>query len=137
MIIESGGKVDLRTGNQLHVLHLAAKTGFLGFYLEIIDMLCIDDQVRDSEGLTPLHLAILENQFDFACAIIPICSSFNTQDYKGKSPLHLAVIKEKKKIVKMLKIRGADQGLKDIDGENPVQLAGSNQGIRRILVGFI
>ena len=137
MIIESGGKVELRTGNELHVLHLAAKAGFLGFYLEIIEKFRIDDQVRDSEGLTPLHLAILENQFGFACGIIPICRSFNAQDYKGKSPLHLAVVKEKKKIVKMLKIRGADQELKDNDGDSPVGLAKSNQVIKKILVGCI
>ncbi|KAF3707928.1 Nuclear factor NF-kappa-B p100 subunit DNA-binding factor KBF2 [Channa argus] len=85
--------------------------------------------VQDSNGDTPLHLAIIHQQTGVIQQLIHTLLSsqqqniLNTVNHLQQTPLHLAVITRQVKMVEALLRAGADPGLPDKDGRSPVHLA--------------
>ena len=48
-------------------------------------------EVKNAEGLTPLHFSIVENRLKSVIALLYVGANPDTKAGKGDSPLHLAV----------------------------------------------
>uniref|UniRef100_A0A3Q1HL91 RHD domain-containing protein n=1 Tax=Anabas testudineus TaxID=64144 RepID=A0A3Q1HL91_ANATE len=114
-------------------------TGDVRVLLAIQRHLC---GVQDSNGDTPLHLAIIHQQTDVMQQLIHTLLSsqqqniLNTANHLRQTPLHLAVITRQVKAVEMLLSAGADPSLLDKDGRTPLHLAalaGDNSMLRYLL----
>uniref|UniRef100_A0A665U154 Nuclear factor of kappa light polypeptide gene enhancer in B-cells 2 (p49/p100) n=1 Tax=Echeneis naucrates TaxID=173247 RepID=A0A665U154_ECHNA len=85
--------------------------------------------VQDSNGDTPLHLAIIHQQTNVIQQLIQTLLSgqqqkmLNTANHLQQTPLHLAVITRQVKVVEVLLRAGANPSLVDKDGRSPLHLA--------------
>jgi len=79
-----------------------------------------DINVRDKYEATPLHFAVLKQEFMNVQLLIKFGADVNAQDMRGQAPLHLAVMSiatmpdeydSIKKIIKELLFNGANRGL--------------------------
>lgn len=98
--------------------------------------------VQDTNGDTPLHLAIIHQQTGVIQQLIHTLLSSQQQNILNKpnrlqqTPLHLAVITRQVKVVEILMRAGADPSLLDKDGRSPIHLAalaGDNSTLRPLL----
>ncbi|XP_069579873.1 nuclear factor NF-kappa-B p100 subunit [Brachyistius frenatus] len=98
--------------------------------------------IQDTNGDTPLHLAIIHQQTAVITQLIHTLLSsrqhnvLNTPNHLRQTPLHLAVITRQLKVVEVLLRAGADPSLPDKDGRNPLHLAalaGENTMLRLLL----
>lgn len=98
--------------------------------------------IQDSNGDTPLHLAIIHQQTSVIHQLIHTLLSsqqqnlLNTANLLRQTPLHLAVITRQVKVVEVLLRAGADPSLLDKDGRSPLHLAalaGDNATLRPLL----
>uniref|UniRef100_A0A3P8UTD5 Nuclear factor of kappa light polypeptide gene enhancer in B-cells 2 (p49/p100) n=1 Tax=Cynoglossus semilaevis TaxID=244447 RepID=A0A3P8UTD5_CYNSE len=98
--------------------------------------------VQDTNGDTPLHLAIIHQQVGVVQQLIQTLLSseqrdiLNTTNQLQQTPLHLAVITRQAKVVEALLRVGADPSLLDKDGRSPLHLAalaGDNATLRPLL----
>src|SRR5262249_51233472 len=62
---------------------------------------------KDSEGNTPLHLAVLEGDEKTALQLVQHPELLNVANDKGQTPLGLAVLKRKADLIKLLSSKGA------------------------------
>ena len=79
-----------------------------------------DVNVRDAFQATPLHFAILKQEFMNVQLLIKFGADVNAQDCSGQAPLHIAVMRIAadpddfdvyKKIIKELLFNGANRSL--------------------------
>ncbi len=71
-----------------------------------------DPNVRNEEGLTPLHIAAQKGQGKVADLLLSYGADVNARDYDGWTPLHWAVFWGKTEVVKVLLSHGADVNAK-------------------------
>uniref|UniRef100_A0A1A8CUT9 Nuclear factor of kappa light polypeptide gene enhancer in B-cells 2, p49/p100 n=1 Tax=Nothobranchius kadleci TaxID=1051664 RepID=A0A1A8CUT9_NOTKA len=98
--------------------------------------------IQDTNGDTPLHLAIIHQQTTVIQQLIQTLLStqqnrvLNTANHLQQSPLHLAVITRQPKVTELLLRAGADPSLVDKDGRTPLHLAalGGDTDILRLLL---
>lgn len=84
-----------------------------------------DVNVRDAYQATPLHFAILKQEFMNVQLLIRFGADVNAQDCSGQAPLHIAVMKiahepdeydALKNIIKELLFNGANRSLETDSG---------------------
>ena len=86
--------LDVRTQNRLSVMHLAAQT-----YTGYLSMLVLHNEYsfevspRDNYQATPLHFAIMKQEFMNVQLLIKLGADINAQDIRGQTPLHIAVMR--------------------------------------------
>lgn len=64
--------------------------------------------VKNLNGQTPLHVAILTNNIEIAKYLIEKGADLNIKDCKGQTPLYLAILKNNVEIAKLLIKKGAN-----------------------------
>ncbi|MBP7253331.1 MAG: ankyrin repeat domain-containing protein [Alphaproteobacteria bacterium] len=95
-LLSAGADINIRDGNGLTALHIAALNNFpeIGQYL-ITKGAHID--AADNGGQTALHIASIAGHFDFALKLIGSGANVNLADAGGQTPLHrIADISPKK-----------------------------------------
>ncbi|WP_339047149.1 ankyrin repeat domain-containing protein [Candidatus Mesenet endosymbiont of Phosphuga atrata] len=108
-------------------IHIAARTG----YQDIVKVLLSEDTVNEynHDGLTPFHLAVLNNHIDIVETLIIYChTDINIQDRKnGNTALIFAVQKDNLQIVKFLLKSGADFSKRNKEGKTFNEFAISSE----------
>jgi ankyrin repeat protein len=80
--------------------------------------------LADTEGRTPLHLAILRNQIASASQLIYLFPELlNTQDKYGNTPLHDAVGVDRLEMIEFMLDQGARVNIYNKKNKNPIDLA--------------
>ena len=74
---------------------------------------------KNEHGLTPLHYACFDNNYESAKLLIDLGSDINAVDIDGKSILTYALNSNNIKIIELLIVNGADPNIKDSEGKIP------------------
>ena len=102
--------------------------------LEMIKAVIIDSniQTRDSQGRTPLHIAVL-NKADATIInyLIEKRADINARDKNGDSPLHIAVRNNDRSSGEILLAHGADVFYPNVSGESALKAALVRMGGRQ------
>jgi len=121
LLKDFAASLDVQTHNKLTPMHCAAQT-----YAGYVSILVMQKEwgfpvtVRDNYQATPLHFAILKQEFMNVQLLIKCGAEVNAQDIRGQTPLHLAVMRIAanpddfeifKKIIKELLFNGANREL--------------------------
>jgi ankyrin repeat protein len=96
--------------------------------LEVVQILIdagADVNCRDTDGLSPLHLACHAHALDVCFALIEAGARLDARSVSGRTPLHHAVAEcgGRVELVALLRSRGADADAPDARGVTPGQLA--------------
>lgn len=99
--------------------------------------------IQDSNGDTPLHLAVLHQQSGVVQQLVHTLINgqqqhlLNATNHLRQSPLHLAVSSRQVKVVDLLLRAGADPSLLDRDGRSAVHLAAlsGDSSVLRVVLG--
>ena len=139
---ESGFDINSNSFDGSNLLCLASVSGCV----KVVEFLIekgVDVNVRDNEGKTPLHLAVIipgQNTY-IAKVLLNKGAEINIQDSEGKTPLHLAVSTSGQsiQIAEMLLNKGAEVDIQDKEGKTPLDCAISNgrEEVIEILTGRI
>ncbi|XP_018608609.1 nuclear factor NF-kappa-B p100 subunit-like isoform X2 [Scleropages formosus] len=133
------GRATLTARRMARALLDYCSTGDVRLLLAVQRHLCA---VRDENGDTPLHLAIIHQQLPVIEQLVHAIVSMHqqklldTRNHLGQTPLHLAVITRQPKVVDFLMRAGADPSLFDRDGRSAVHLAatlGDEHTLRAVL----
>jgi ankyrin repeat protein len=82
----------------------------------------------DSDGDTPLHLAVYTNNKAVAALLISKGADVNKTNYKGWTPLHIAASNNFKEIAAMLIKKGADINARDDKDMTPLDRVNNRYG---------
>ncbi|MFP3014819.1 MAG: ankyrin repeat domain-containing protein [Wolbachia sp.] len=83
----------------------------------------VNVNVRDQNGMTPLHYAAKKHNEDIANALIKVGADVNAKDQDGRTPLHWAAIERNEGVANALIKAGADVNAKDDYGRIPLHWA--------------
>lgn len=75
-----------------------------------------DPNVRDEEGRTPLHQAVLGNSVGLIGLLLEAKADVNAADQHGWTPLHFAAQEYLPEIARILLAKGADPNARDDEG---------------------
>jgi ankyrin repeat protein len=74
--------------------------------------------VRDEDGRTPLHQAVLGNSVGLVGLLIEAGATIDAKDHQGFTPLHFAAQEHTPEIARILVAKGADPNARDEDGNS-------------------
>jgi ankyrin repeat protein len=77
-----------------------------------------DPDVRDEDGRTPLHQAVLGNSVGLLGLLLEAGASIDAKDHHGRTPLHFAAEEHAPEIARILLGKGADPNACDRDGNS-------------------
>lgn len=77
----------------------------------------------DLNGMTKLHLAVLNSDSNLAKRLLRQGARINCKNKLGQTPLHLATLNGDIDICQLLLAKGAQSNARDINGDSPIQLA--------------
>ncbi|XP_059068681.1 uncharacterized protein LOC131859143 [Cryptomeria japonica] len=118
MILQYGGKLDVRDKGGRLPLHYAVKNGKKEIVISIFDKCDSEEQFAnagDDEGWTALHLACCHADASIVEMILKYGGNPGVPDKIGRVPLHYAVEYEKEDIVNVMTGRGKSDTVKDND----------------------
>lgn len=90
LLIVKGADNNAKDNNQSSILHWVIKNNKDEFLGPLIAKKETDIHVKDSEGVTPLHLVVMNGNFNIALTLIAKGADIHARDNKGYTPLHLA-----------------------------------------------
>ncbi len=114
LLIEHGAELDIFTSIRLSRSE------------QVIHLLDADEtliNVRDEDGLTPLHLAAQHGHLKLARFLIDHGASVDARDLMGATPLHRAIYEGHTHVVRLLLDRGANVHARDNEGNAPLDAA--------------
>ena len=82
-----------------------------------------DINFRFKDGMTPLHVAVLQGDTELVRLILDLGSDVDPTDAVGNTPLHVAIAAPNHSIVEVLLRYGADVSMRDGYGRSPLELA--------------
>ena len=95
----------------------------------------VDLNARSARGMTPLHLAVLNNEFDITTYLLSKNVDVNASDATGGTPLHYAIQGRHVKIMEILLLRPELNLKMCYEGATPAELAercGWKEGANKI-----
>ena len=108
------------TEESLKFLHEACSRGYYGIVKALLTLPGIKIDELDENECSPLCIAIKDEHFDIAKALIEAGADPNGGSGPYGSPLHLAVVRADLQITDMLIKRGAEVNVADLDGNTPL-----------------
>jgi ankyrin repeat protein len=113
-------------------IHDAAKKG----KVDIVKSLLAENPERintkDKDGLTLLHVAVVQGHMDVAELLIAKGADVNARDEIGDTPLHKATIYRHKDVAELLIAKGADVNAKANNGGTPLDYAEASEALSRL-----
>ena len=105
------------------LLHLATKNGQVSLIKNLLKTK-VDINALNAEGLSPLHLAVIEGNIEVTNLLISEGANIEIKDSKwGSSPLLYACQNGRTKLVQMLLQNGANINSKSYDGSTAIHFA--------------
>ena len=89
----------LRYEDGCSCLHLASKSGCIDICRLLIEACMVDINIRNTPGLTPIHLACLHDHYDIVLYYISQRADMNVQDESGRTPLDYCISPEMRELV--------------------------------------
>ena len=80
----------------------------------------------EQSGMSPLHVAILQNNRDIVELLLEKGADVNLQNNSGDTPLHFAIAGENVELCNLLLNAGADVNLQNENGKTPLHHAVEN-----------
>jgi ankyrin repeat protein/phage shock protein PspC (stress-responsive transcriptional regulator) len=121
LLVLAGADVNAKSKSAGTPLYTAAKEGRVEFAKTLVlagaDANAITD---DKDGLTLLHLAIIENLAEAAKILVSSGANVNAIDNNGDTPLHAAALLGKIELIKFLVSAGANVNAQDNNGDTPL-----------------
>jgi len=112
--------------NGTRPIHVAVLYGLKSLTLKLlrIDPNCLD--LQTSDGRTPLHIAIENEQEGILDLLVQQGASLKTTEEKGRTPLHAAIESGSEIAVTQLVTAGANVNVIQPDGRTPISVAVEN-----------
>lgn len=126
----------VRLGADIHAEDIEGNTALtksISAGLEMLQSVIIDQNIqsRDSQGKTPLHIAVLKRADPTIINyLIAHKADVNARDKNGDSPLHVAVRNNDRASGEILLAYGADVFYPNVAGESPLKAALTRMGGR-------
>ena len=135
-LINSG--IDLNENeNYYHGLapmHYAASRGHIKIVQALLEHGALID-VRgscDNEGITPLMLAVIDNQIAMVSALLAFGADVNASAWDGYTALHLSLYKDNLDLARMLLEANAQVNVKNVSGNFPLHNAIEHTPVERV-----
>ncbi|MBA3751480.1 ankyrin repeat domain-containing protein [Candidatus Dependentiae bacterium] len=80
-----------------------------------------------NNGLTTIHIAVINDHYPIVEALISLPNTINQQDKEGSTPLYLATLTKNERIVKLLLSSGGDVNRANHQGKTPLHEAVENE----------
>jgi ankyrin repeat protein len=96
-----------------------------------------DPNVRDDDGRTPLHSAVLGGSVGLLGLLLEAKAQVNAHDEQGFTPLHFAAQEYEPEIARILVARGADVNAQDQDGSSVLWRAVFSSNGRTEIIHFL
>jgi len=123
LLLDKGGRVDLKNKDGRTPLHLAAQAGREDVARVLLDHKA-DVRGKGPEGREPLHEAAAAGRRPTVALLIDHKADIGARDDNGATPLHLAARENHAEIVSLLLDRGAAVDAKEDSGATPLIEAG-------------
>lgn len=117
---------DSGQGFYMSTLHLFASAGSTEG-VQVLFGIKADPNVKDSNGESPLHYAVLKNHKKVVEMLLNNGGNVNAKSHTGETSLHMALIEEFDEIAALLITRGADVNIPNNRGITPKQVGGFNK----------
>lgn len=105
----------------------------------LVDMKGVDVNQGQNEGLTALHYAIYEEQFEIVDYLLNKGANVNATDDEGVTPLMAAMLWPDAYTIKSLLRHGADKSLRNVHGDSAydylMKFNRKNKAIKNLLIG--
>ena len=105
LLSENQDLVRSTCGGKRTSLHVAVAMGWLNLVECLAHQKGVDLNARSARGMTPLHVAVLNNDFDITTYLLSKNVDINASDETGGTPLHYAVQGRRAKIMEILLLR--------------------------------
>ena len=126
-------------------IHVACEEGHAETVMAMVEQFGADIQIRDSDGETPLHCAVLnpydtngmkskDDYTETARVLITYGADVNVRNGRGETPLHLAARNEYQRIAEILVETGANPTLPDNDSNKPIDLVSTDDTVTRQVI---
>eukprot|EP01121_Diplochlamys_sp_Union-15-3_P019527 TRINITY_DN738_c0_g1_i1.p1 TRINITY_DN738_c0_g1~~TRINITY_DN738_c0_g1_i1.p1 ORF type:complete len:321 (-),score=57.11 TRINITY_DN738_c0_g1_i1:173-994(-) len=114
-------------------LHLATISENESAVMELLEDPETDVNIREAkQGMTPLMLAVSQNQLNLAMSLVEQEANTNVQDYQGRTCLYIAVQSNNLDLTSYLIDNGANANISDIDDVTPLHIAAAMGNVQMV-----
>lgn len=121
--IENGASFDIKGTDGGNIFHIIDGTLANEEMISIIKGKGISINEMDNYGNSPLHIAILEGEREYATSLINQGADINLKNNLELSPLHLAAFLDDDEAAKYLLNKGAEIDIRGNSGYTPLHIA--------------
>jgi 26S proteasome non-ATPase regulatory subunit 10 len=132
-LLASGATATVRTSTGATAMHL--HKGRAAMVELLLGVAPATKNVRDLQGVTPLHRAAGPGFLDAARALLAAGARADVADKSGNTPLHYACEEDRPEMVTLLLEHGADALATNEEGKTGVQVAPKWKG-ERVIAAF-
>lgn len=133
LLIAGGADITLRNDIEQGLLHLAPSRE-VG---EILMAMGADPDVKDAEGVTPLHHATMRGDLPLLTLLIEFNADVNRADNGGLTPLHLAAQYDHAAIAEFLLGQKADPDRQTLEGDTALHRCSSSRNHPRQVAALL
>jgi len=121
--IQNGAGSEIKGSNGGNIFHLMNDTISNEELISILKNQGISLNETDNNGNSPLHVAILAGESEYARSLINQGADLNTKNNLELSPLHLAAFLNDREVTNHLLQKGAEIDIKGNSGYTPLHIA--------------